>query len=58
MTELEQPVSQTARDIIAKLHPAIKEDWRLKLLRVETEAVAAYIRGAPKSYGVDDEGPE
>ena len=57
----EMPVSKTAQEIIAKLHPAIKEEWRVKLLAVEAESLAWHTRGmaqAVREYGVDDEGPE
>jgi hypothetical protein len=41
-TTVELPVSATARETLMKLHPAVQDDWRLKFLKVEQEAVDAY----------------
>lgn len=36
------PVSAAARETLDKLHPAIKDDWRLKFLKIEDETVDHY----------------
>lgn len=57
-TTLQMPVSQTAREILEKLHPAIKDDWRLKLLKVEDEAINSYERQLQKAEGHDPDPPQ
>lgn len=52
-TTLQMPVSQTARETLDKLHPAIKDDWRLKLIRIEDEAIDAWRGDHPEESHYD-----